>query len=163
MLKSLLVVLVLLIPPLAAAQTDPEFLITPQVGIGSVVVGAPLEVVKALFGPEDRAAPSGAYTQYTWRTQGKGLLLVWTLNARVVAVGVQQDARYTTDKGVRTGDNDEKVREVMGTPSGVDHASDSRGRRFDVLRYDGIQFVVPRDPVDGVVSQVLQIVVTEGK
>jgi hypothetical protein len=158
-----LLAVVLVAPSVALGQVDPQFLITPKAGIGPITIGSPLADIKALLGPEDGRAHEGSYMRYTWRTQNKGLLLVWTLNERVIGVAIQQDTRYATDAGVRTGDTAERIRQIMGPPSDVDHQTDSRGTHFDVMRYEGIQFIIPRDPWDGVVGVVLQIIVTEGK
>lgn len=163
--RGLLVGFVLLLSPAAVAvgQVVPEFLITPGVGIGQIHIGAPLVDAKTVLGPEANARKEDSLVHYTWRTMGKGLFFVWASSDKVVGVGVQQDDRYTTDKGLTTGDRPDKVRQVMGDPLGVDHQVDPRGRRFDVMKYQGIQFTIPRDQWDGVVDVVLQIAVTEGK
>ncbi len=133
------IALLLAVPTIAQAP-DPQFLITPGVGIGPLKIGMHIDDAARILGtprlvPVFHVPPTPDDPRlYRWNgdfaaeTDSKGVIhYLWT-----------SDSRYATLEGLRAGSDEAEVRPRLGEPSRVVR------RAGTIFSYDyaGIQFYI---------------------
>jgi hypothetical protein len=116
--------------------------IMPGQSVGAYHIGQDISVLVSALGPINEAddIPGSQYTGYYWPLKRIGAIADKQTN-KIVALIVQLDENYRTDKGVSAGTELDALRAAYGQEDSVDSTDDD-----DTLVYDnlGIAFAVDK-------------------
>ncbi len=146
-LASLLVVLAI-VPQVAAQSPGPQFLVTPGRNAGPAVLGMRIKALEDALGRPTKVENDGTRQWYTWRNQAPafaqrdqvpGSIAVETAQDTIVLISIAHDPRYRTRDGLGDGNTVDEVESTLGHPSSVMQIAE-----FGLFQYRtrGIAFVM---------------------